>query len=499
MSSLILPRRFTSQPQGAVELDTNYTNGAEVVFVGNNAINIVTNGPRLYLAGNTEFSTANGGLTVGPTGTGVGSIQFLNSVGTSGLISSGLIVFSIPTLIDNSCIYSNCWDYTTNSSDTGIGINTGVDGRVHIVYQDVALIVSSSVGAIVAGETNTVAWSYNGTTGLAVFVVNGKYYTATTAKDVNTVRTKSAFGDYYNASAIGVGRKKFLLGAIWSVEKSRKDLQDLVYNPWQLFRAKPRVLYFTTAGAGGDVTASGATLSATYSLSAGSASGAASVAGASLSHTQSISAGSASGAASTSGASLTDTYSLTPGNATAAGVGTAAGASFTHTYALSAGSATGAALIDGVSLSQSVALMAGSATVGTVADGADLTISYVTAFVAATGAAAASGASLVTTWSLLAGDASVPAEPGTGTLTPETIAAIADAVWAHSSAVDISARMDICSRILRNKTVTDPDTGVMTVYADDGVTPYLTAQLHENVAETQTYRGQGAEVRGRLQ
>jgi hypothetical protein len=76
---------------------------------------------------------------------------------------------------------------------------------------------------------------------------------------------------------------------------------------------------------------------------------------------------------------------------------------------------------------------------------------------------------------------------------------IADAVWAHSAATDLSDKMLICSRVLRNKTVTNPTTGVMTVYADDGTTPYLTAQLHENVAETQTYRGQGAEVRGRLQ
>lgn len=76
---------------------------------------------------------------------------------------------------------------------------------------------------------------------------------------------------------------------------------------------------------------------------------------------------------------------------------------------------------------------------------------------------------------------------------------VADAVWAHATAISFSDKMDICSRILRNKTITDPTTGLMTVYADDGVTPYLTAQLHEDTAQTQTYRGQGAEVRGRLQ
>ena len=39
----------------------------------------------------------------------------------------------------------------------------------------------------------------------------------------------------------------------------------------------------------------------------------------------------------------------------------------------------------------------------------------------------------------------------------------------------------------------------MTIYADDGITPYITAQLYENTAESQTYRGKGAEVRNRLQ
>jgi len=104
------------------------------------------------------------------------------------------------------------------------------------------------------------------------------------------------------------------------------------------------------------------------------------------------------------------------------------------------------------------------------------------------------GFEITTELAEFAGSASV-----TGTLDEATIAAIADAVWAHSSAVSFSERMDICSRILRNKTVTNPSTGVMTVYADDGLTPYLTAQLYENVTETQNYRGQGAEVRERLQ
>lgn len=59
--------------------------------------------------------------------------------------------------------------------------------------------------------------------------------------------------------------------------------------------------------------------------------------------------------------------------------------------------------------------------------------------------------------------------------------------------------LKIIQQILRNKTVTDPTTGVMTVYDDDGTTVLFTANLKEDAAETTAYRGQGAEVRGKLE
>lgn len=58
--------------------------------------------------------------------------------------------------------------------------------------------------------------------------------------------------------------------------------------------------------------------------------------------------------------------------------------------------------------------------------------------------------------------------------------------------------MEILSKLARNKTVTDPSTGVMTVYDDDGTTVLFTANLFEDAAGSQAYRGQGAEVRERL-
>lgn len=72
---------------------------------------------------------------------------------------------------------------------------------------------------------------------------------------------------------------------------------------------------------------------------------------------------------------------------------------------------------------------------------------------------------------------------------------IAQQVWATPEA----DRMELAAKILRNKTVTNPTNGLMVVFDDDGVTPLFTAQLYEDVGETQPYRGQGAEVRERLE
>lgn len=59
--------------------------------------------------------------------------------------------------------------------------------------------------------------------------------------------------------------------------------------------------------------------------------------------------------------------------------------------------------------------------------------------------------------------------------------------------VDTTLALDV----LMNKMITDPTTGIMTLYNDAGVA-MLTAQLYEDAAGLQTYRGKGAERRERL-
>jgi hypothetical protein len=54
-------------------------------------------------------------------------------------------------------------------------------------------------------------------------------------------------------------------------------------------------------------------------------------------------------------------------------------------------------------------------------------------------------------------------------------------------------------KLLMNKMITDPVTGELTVYSDDGARIEKQGQLYEDAAGTQTYRGQGSERRERLQ
>lgn len=58
--------------------------------------------------------------------------------------------------------------------------------------------------------------------------------------------------------------------------------------------------------------------------------------------------------------------------------------------------------------------------------------------------------------------------------------------------------MALQAKIARNKMITDPSTGVLTVFDDDGATPLLTANIFKDAAGTTPYNGTGAERRERL-
>jgi len=61
-----------------------------------------------------------------------------------------------------------------------------------------------------------------------------------------------------------------------------------------------------------------------------------------------------------------------------------------------------------------------------------------------------------------------------------------------------SATLTMIEKLVRNKTITDPVSGKQKVYEADGSTLLVQADLFEDAAGTQPYRGQGAERRERL-
>lgn len=85
-----------------------------------------------------------------------------------------------------------------------------------------------------------------------------------------------------------------------------------------------------------------------------------------------------------------------------------------------------------------------------------------------------------------------------------TTANVASAVWgadlsALYSGNQAGALVYIAQQILRNKTKTDPATGVMTVYADDGTTVLLTANVYADASGTTPYDGTtGINLKDRL-
>lgn len=86
-------------------------------------------------------------------------------------------------------------------------------------------------------------------------------------------------------------------------------------------------------------------------------------------------------------------------------------------------------------------------------------------------------------------------------LSPETLASN---VWGALASENFAAgtmgeALNVSQIMLRNKTVTDPAAGTITVYDTDGTTVLYVADLFQDAAGTTPYAGAGAERRERLE
>lgn len=88
---------------------------------------------------------------------------------------------------------------------------------------------------------------------------------------------------------------------------------------------------------------------------------------------------------------------------------------------------------------------------------------------------------------------------GSDVITGDISTVLAAIPSALATATATRTELDVELKILRNKMITNPSTGTLTVYDDDGTTPLVSADIFEDAAGTQPYRGTGAERRERLE
>ena len=72
-------------------------------------------------------------------------------------------------------------------------------------------------------------------------------------------------------------------------------------------------------------------------------------------------------------------------------------------------------------------------------------------------------------------------------------------VWMKLTALDLASKVTDSVKILKNKTVTDPVAGTLTVYDDDNVSVLYVVNIWENVASSIPYAGNAVNVRERLE
>lgn len=257
MSSLILPRRFNSQPQGAVEVDW--------LGHGRGLVRAYTPASAEYVADITrrhkQTSVDGASRAFGANEFGTCVYYIVNQTNPGGFDADGLTLttknYSIGIVgnwpasrggVGNSPYYFDSLNGRLavghNNTDT-IGVYDGAwrqfayvpfgkaaqsivvtlfDGGFHRIFVDGMLIESISAGT----PTN----------------IGG------------TTRFLYRYADY-DTSVYQIADLQINAVNFWDRALTHNEAATMSANPWQLFRAKPRVLYFDVGGGGGNPTGTG--------------------------------------------------------------------------------------------------------------------------------------------------------------------------------------------------------------------------------------------------
>ena len=247
-ASLILPRRFTRQPQGPVEIDWNnpLTDGLIVAFSAGSGFRNIAASTELVKVGTPNLSAvtqegvaanfalaSNDGLSVGTSSVYNPSEQtiFVIANPTSFGTSQGMMLF---TRDSNTLGRSFDLDiYNFSSFGARYYVNGGGTLNTNELRENVAPTAKRyAVCATQIGSN-------------AVLYLDGK----SVASSSGFQSIASSTGDTQIGRRTYVGYTQSLNGtlpfaAMWERALSLDEVVAVNNNPWQLFRAKPRVLYF---------------------------------------------------------------------------------------------------------------------------------------------------------------------------------------------------------------------------------------------------------------
>lgn len=262
MSSLILPRRFYSQPHGACRINPGFDRPGNTVLW-------LPSARKLDVARGRE-GTVNLEATYGVTfGADQDGIVMLPDAAHSRCIHWP-VTDSAPKwtlllrfrFVSNTAPYSGLAEYSNavNSGTPRFLVQSRSDGNIYCHDGGGYRITDTGGAAKFAGKPETLIARWDGAT--LHYYRPGAHltYTGTPSNAASNIRFGSG---YTSCSDINMS-----LGYWAEDDLGEAACQDLLSNPWQLFRAQKRVLYFDVAGGGASLagTAS-ASASATAALS----------------------------------------------------------------------------------------------------------------------------------------------------------------------------------------------------------------------------------------
>jgi len=391
--SLILPSRWTQQPQQVVCLDRSNPLVAGLAFellpASGIAPHDLIGGVAMVAQGGTLLKPSLGGVGWNVATTGTDGMQG-PSVSAGYPISMG-VVFVPGTLIASANLF-NLANSTVNSSTSRLGLRLNATPTVSAVTSSSAGAVSASnsPNAPLVGRVNTAVGVFLSGASRKVYL-NGQSGAVETTSRVVTGLDSTCIGSAAATVRQGGQVGQYLLAVTWNRALSDVEALSFTSNPWQIFAPSERDIWFAfprivVACAIGDAIAAGqlATISPHTSVACGIGLAAGSGAAASIATHTTVSGliGDAAGAGASAAVATHTLVACGQGAAVAAGqqaslsvhtavpatvgaavaAGPSAGVSAGNTIAAGVGAATAAGLVASVTGSTVVGASAGNAT-----------------------------------------------------------------------------------------------------------------------------------------